>query len=219
MLTNLLKYKVSVIITVFNRKKRLIRAIKSVLNQTYKNYEVIIIDDGSTDGVEKIIFPILKANHNFKYIRHSNRHTVLSLNTGLKIAEGKFITFLDSDDEYAPDHLLKRINYFSKNKYLDLIHSPTSLIGKEEDFYIPDANNKNKLVHLNDCIIGATLFGKKEVFEKLDGFRKIFSYDSDFYKRAKKEFNVLEFNLPTYIYYRDSKDSVLTSMKNKMKNK
>ena len=216
---NLTKYKVSVILSVFNRKQKLIRAIKSILIQTFKNYELIIIDDGSTDAVEKILFPILKKHNNFKYIRHSNRHTVLSLNTGLKIAEGEFITFLDSDDEYSPEHLEKRVNFFKKNKKVDLIHSPALLEGDEKDFYVIDARNKKKLIHLNDCIIGATLFGKREVFFELGGFRKINSYDSDFFRRAKKKFNIEELNIPTYTYYRDSKDSVLTLIKKKLKNK
>jgi glycosyltransferase involved in cell wall biosynthesis len=210
---NLNKYKISVIVTVYNRRQKLLKAIESLLNQTYKNFEVIIIDDGSTDGVENILFPVLKKNVNFKYLRHSNRHTVLSLNTGLKLAEGEFITFLDSDDEYSPEHLSERIKYFNKNKKVDLIHSPASLIGEEKDFYVVDAKNKKKLIHLNDCIIGATLFGKKNVFINLDGFKKIYSYDSDFLNRAKNKYKIERFDNPTYIYHRDSGDSVLTLMK------
>ena len=216
--TNISKYKVSIILTVYNRKKKLIRAIKSVLKQTYKNYELIIIDDGSTDAVENILFPVIKKHDNIKYLRHSNRKTVLSLNTGLKLAEGKFITFLDSDDEYEPEHIEKRVDFFKKKKNADLIHSPALLKGNENNFYVIDARNKNKLIHLNDCIIGATFFGKKEVFLKLGGFRKIYSYDSDFYRRAKKKFRIEEIKIPTYIYHRDSKDSLLTTMKNKIIN-
>jgi len=216
---NLTKYKVSIILTVFNRKQKIIRAIKSILKQTFKNFELIIIDDGSTDEVEKILFPILKKHNNFKYIRHSNRHTVLSMNTGLKIAEGELITFLDSDDEYSPEHIEKRVDFFKKNKNVDLIHSPALLIGKEKDFYVVDARNKKKLIHLNECIIGATFFGKRYVFFELEGFRKIYSYDSDFFRRAKKKFNVEEIKIPTYIYHRDSKDSVVTLIKKKIINK
>ena len=213
MLTNLIKFKVSVILTVYNRKKKLIRALNSLLIQAYKNFEIIIIDDGSTDGIENILFPVLKFNNNIKYVRHSNRHTVLSLNTGIKIAEGEYITFLDSDDEYSPEHLETRVKYFRRNNKIDLIYSPATLKGNKKDFFVVDARNKNKLIHLTNCVIGATFFGKNFVFYKLDGFRKIFSYDSNFFKRAVKEFNVEKFDNPSYIYHRDSKDSVLTLMK------
>lgn len=210
---------ISVILPVYNRKKKLMRAVRSVLMQSIKNLELIIVDDGSTDGVEKILFPLLKKNRKIKYLRHSNRGTVLSLNAGIKLSEGKYITFIDSDDEYKKEHLKIRLDFLNANKNADLLHSNCTFIGKEKDMYVPDARNTNKLIHLSECIIGATFFGKKEVFEKLNGFKNIYSYDFEFYNRAKKKFNIVELNAPTYIYYRDSKDSVLTKMKQKIKSK
>lgn len=207
---------ISVILAVFNRKDKIKRAINSVLGQTFKNFELVIVDDGSTDGVEKYIFPLLKKYSNFKYIRHSNRNTALSLNAGLKISEGKYITFLDSDDEYKKEHLKIRFEFMEANRNADLLHSNCVFIGKEKDMYVPDARNQKKLIHLSKCIIGATFFGKKEVFGILNGFKNVYSYDSDFYNRAKKKFNIVKLDSPTYIYYRDSKDSVLTKMKNKI---
>jgi glycosyltransferase involved in cell wall biosynthesis len=208
--------KVSIIIPVYNRKNKIKKAIDSILKQTYKNWELIIVDDGSTDGLEKIIFPLLKKYSFIKYIRHSNRNTALSLNAGIKLSEGKFITFLDSDDEYENEHIKLRFEYFRKNKSVDLTHSNCTFIGIEDDMLVPDARNKNKLIHLGKCIIGATFFGKREVFEKLNGFKNVYSYDSEFYRRAKKQFNIVKLDAPTYVYYRNSKDSVLTKMKNKI---
>jgi len=165
------EFEVSIIIPVYNRKNKIKRAINSVLKQNYKNWELIIIDDGSTDGIENILFPVLKKYPNSKYIRHSNRNTALSLNSGIKISEGKYITFLDSDDEYKKEHLKLRVDFFKKNKDTDLIHSNCDFIGNEEDMYVPDAKNKKRLIHLTNCIIGATFFGNREVFEKLNGFK------------------------------------------------
>lgn len=210
------RIEISIILPVFNRKNKIKRAIKSALNQSFKNWELLIIDDGSTDDLEKYIFPLLKKYNNFKYLRHSNRGTALSLNSGINLAEGKFITFLDSDDEYEKKHLEHRINYFRKKKHTDIIHSNCKFVGKEEDMYVPDARNTKKLIHLKDCIIGATFFGKSEIFKALNGFKNTYSYDSEFHKRAKRKFKVDKIDCPTYIYYRDSKDSVLTKMKNKI---
>lgn len=209
------KIFVSVIITVYNRKNKIIRALNSVLNQTFKNFEIIIVDDGSTDGVEKILFPFLKKYDFIKYIRHSNRNTPFSLNTGIKIAEGDYITFLDSDDEYEKDHLDLRSYYFHRNPDVDLIHSTCKFIGKDNDFYVPDARNQKKLIHISKCIIGATFFGKKEAFG-FKGFKNSFGYDYEFYNRMKNKIKIKKLDYPTYIYYRDSKDSVLTKMKNKI---
>lgn len=208
--------KVSIILPVYNRRKLVKRAVLSILNQSYKNYEVIIVDDGSYDKVENYLFPVLKKHDNFKYVRHSNRKTPLSMNTGLKLAIGEFITFLDSDDEYEKDHLKHRINFFKKNNKVDLIYSSATIIGKEQDMLVPDARNTKKLIHLNECIIGATLFGRAEVFHKLNGFKNIYSYDYDFYNRAKRIYNVKKLDIPTYIYYRNTPDSVINLMKKEL---
>lgn len=215
MLTSKKKYKVSVIISLFNRKKFIKRAIDSVLAQSYKNFEIIIVDDGSTDKPEKIIFPLLQKKSRIKYIKHSNRGPALTLNEGMRLSSGDFITFLDSDDEYKKDHLKERIKYLAKNPKIDLTYSNAVIIGKEKDMYVPDARNKKKLIHLNDCIIGGTFFGKRKVFEELKGFRDIYAYDFDFHKRALKKFRIAKLDIPTYIYYRNTPDSLLTTLKNK----
>lgn len=216
MKTELSEIEISVILTIFNSRKFFRRALESVLNQSYTNFEIIIVDDGSTDGSETDLFPFLKKYEFIKYIRHSNRKHPLSLNTGILISSGKFITFLDSDDEYKPNHLKERFNYFLKNKNTDLIYSPAELIGIEDDMFVPDANDLKKLIHINNCIIGGTFFGRKEVFSSLNGFKNIYSHDSDFYKRACEVFKVEKFDLKTYIYYRDNPDSVISKLKNEM---
>ncbi|HLT24627.1 MAG TPA: glycosyltransferase family 2 protein [Ignavibacteria bacterium] len=206
---------VSVIIPLYNRRKYIISAVDSVLMQTYKNFEIIIVDDGSTDNVEKTLFPILKSHENIQYIRQSNSGPASALDKGIKIASGEYITFLDSDDEYKKDHIKKRINYFKNNPKTDLTYSTAEIIGKEEDMFVPDARNKKKLIHLNDCIIGGTFFGKIEVFQKLNGFKNIYAYDYDFFNRAKKKFKVVKLEMPTYIYNRNTPDSLLTNLKKK----
>jgi len=215
--TGLSEFEISVVLTIFNSRKFFRKALKSVLNQSYTNFEIVIVDDGSADGVETDLFPYLKKHDFMKYIRHSNRKHPLSLNTGILNSTGKFVTFLDSDDEYKPDHLKERINYFFKNKNTDLIYSPAELIGNEDDMFVPDANDLKKLIHINNCIIGGTFFGKKEVFLSLKGFRNIYSHDSDFYKRACDVFNVEKFDSKTYKYYRNNPDSVISKLKNEMK--
>jgi glycosyltransferase involved in cell wall biosynthesis len=190
------------------------RAINSVVKQTFKNYELIVVDDGSNDNVEEIIFPMLKEHDNFKYIRHSNRKTAYSLNAGILNTSGKYITFLDSDDEYMTEHLMTRVNYFKKHKKIDLIYSSATLVGDEKNFYVPDARDTSKKIHINDCVIGATFFGTKKVFEELKGFKNMYSYDSDFHTRAKKKFKVKKLDVPTYIYYRNHPESVINQFSN-----
>ena len=217
MLTGKKNYKVSVIISLYNRKRYVKRAIESVLDQSFKNFEIIIADDGSTDHPEKTIFPIMESNNNVTYIKHSNIGPALTLNAGMRISTGDYITFLDSDDEYKKDHLKKRVQFFTKSPKIDLTYSTATIIGSEKDMYVPDARNKSKLIHLDDCVIGGTFFGKRKVFEDLGGFKNVYAYDFDFYNRAVKKFNVVKLDLPTYIYHRDTPDSLLSALKKKRK--
>lgn len=208
---------VSVVLPVYNRRKLIVRAVESLLSQTFQNFELIIVDDGSTDNTFRNVFKLINYDYRIKYIRHSNRNTPLSLNSGINLSSGRLITFLDSDDEYSVNHLEQRVKLFSKNKDLELIYSGAFIIGSDEDMYVPDAGNPNKLIHLDKCVIGATLFGKEYVFRKIGGFRNVYSYDSDFVRRARRKFSVRKFDSATYIYHRDSKDSVLTQLKKSMK--
>jgi len=206
---------VSIIISVFNRSRLLKRAIKSLFDQSFKDFEVIVIDDGSNDKTYIYPLSIINEHSNVKYIKHSNRNTPLSLNTGIRLSSGKYVTFLDSDDEYSREHLEIRFNFLERNKSVDLIHSNASIIGNKEEMYIPDARNPSKLIHIKNCIIGATIFAKRNVFFEMKGFKNIYGYDYDFIKRCKKKFNVFKLEVPTYIYYRNSADSVLTKLKRK----
>ncbi|MBS1518923.1 MAG: glycosyltransferase family 2 protein [Bacteroidetes bacterium] len=212
-------YIVSVILTLFNSREFYRRALDSILNQSFRDIEIIIVDDGSTDGTESDLLPGIRHLENVKYLRHSNRKHALSLNSGILISSGKFITFLDSDDEYKPEHIQQRINYFNENIYIDLISTGADIIGKEEDMYVPDANDLNRLIHIKDCIMLGTLFGKREVFLDLKGFRDIYSHDSDFFKRAEEIFRTAFLESDTYVYYRNNPESVLAKLKKSIHDK
>ena len=90
---------VSVIIPTFNRAHLIGRAIKSVLNQTYQDFEIIVIDDGSTDNTGEIIRSF--TDKRIKYIKKYKKNKGISVarNIGIKVARGKYIALLDSDDE------------------------------------------------------------------------------------------------------------------------
>jgi len=96
---------VSVIMTVFNEEKNIERALNSLLAQTYKNIEVIIFDDCSTDNTIEVIEEFFSKNKDLKYVlvkKDKNVGTYYNKNEALDIAKGDFITFIDGDDEYLP---------------------------------------------------------------------------------------------------------------------
>jgi len=137
---------ITVITPTYNRANLLPRAIKSVLDQTYQNFELIIVDDGSTDNTEEVVRTFF--DERIKYFKHKKNKGVLGArNTGFKLAKGKYIAFLDDDDELFPEALeialSKFINFPSEKLKIicfDCIDVEKNKIcgeGKKEEGYIP----------------------------------------------------------------------------------
>jgi hypothetical protein len=100
--------------------------------------------------------------------------------------------------------------------YADLIASTSqTIVDNEADYYIPDRLDKSKVIHVDDCILFATLFGKKEVFIN-NKFYNMYASDANFYERVAEKYIVKKVNLRTYIYYRNIPNSTCAKLKNSM---
>lgn len=106
---------VSVVMTAYNTEQYIEEAILSILNQTYNNFELIIIDDGSTDGTLDIIMKYAKIDNRIIVITRKNIGLAQSLNDGIKIARGEYIARMDSDDVCASDRFEKQVNYLNEH--------------------------------------------------------------------------------------------------------
>ena len=111
---------ISVIIPTYNRKNTLPRAVESVLNQTYKPVEIIIVDDGSTDGTKEWFSEMYPLVH---YIYQVNSGVSSARNTGINSASGDWIALLDSDDERLPDKLEIQVKLLQNNAELRFCHT------------------------------------------------------------------------------------------------
>ncbi len=107
---------ISVIIPAYNAEKYLARAVNSVLAQTYSNFELLIIDDGSTDQTLSICESLRQNDARIKFVKNKHEGLVNSRNTGISLSKGEYITFLDSDDEYEPEFLHKMLIGITENK-------------------------------------------------------------------------------------------------------
>jgi len=104
---------VSIIIPSYNREKLIIKALNSIFAQTYQDFEILIIDDASTDNTKEVIDQL--NNNKVKYFRlEKNSGQCIARNYGIKRATGKYIAFLDSDDEWLPDKLSSQLECFEK---------------------------------------------------------------------------------------------------------
>ncbi|MFM6154726.1 MAG: glycosyltransferase family 2 protein, partial [Sphaerospermopsis kisseleviana] len=103
---------VSVIIPVYNGDRHLAQAIESVLNQTYQPFEVIVVDDGSTDNSANVACSYKEVH----YLYQPNQGVAVARNTGISQARGEFIAFLDQDDLWTPDKLTVQVDYLLKHE-------------------------------------------------------------------------------------------------------
>ena len=161
---------ISVVLPTYNRALDLKKAIDSVLIQTYPHFELIVVDDGSSDETMQMMETI--KDERILFIRQQvNKGAAASRNTGIRASKGKYVAFLDSDDTWHPDKLEKQYQLLSKSEssvggcvtYYDLIY-PNRIINRQipiqKDFY------KQSLLGCN-LSPGSTLMFKKECLEKI----------------------------------------------------
>ena len=203
---------ISVLMSVYNTEFYLVkRAIDSVLNQDYPSFELIIIDDGSkSESTGTLLNYIQKHEEKITYLRHKNCGQAQSINKAIKISEGKYISIIDADDEYKPNHLSSCLKAMQGN---DLIATHTeTIVDCFEDYFVPDKHDNNTNIHVDDCILFATLFGKVEVFKNIP-FKNMYAADSDFYEQASEQYQVNKLPIRTYIYYRNHQNSITANLK------
>ncbi|HBC34103.1 MAG TPA: glycosyl transferase [Marinobacter adhaerens] len=121
---------VSVITPTYNRARFLPAAVASVLSQTFGDFELIIVDDGSEDNTPDVLKPFF-ADRRVRYVYQENQGQSHARNLALKQATGDFIAFLDSDDVWAPDKLEKQLAVFRANSEVDIVHGDEAIINEQ----------------------------------------------------------------------------------------
>ena len=197
----------SIIIPTFNRAHLLSRAIESVLAQDFSDWEMIVVDDGSSDNSGDIVRLFSDVDLRINYHFSANQGAAAARNLGASFASGKYFTFLDSDDEYLPGHLTKRAEIISAQPAIELLHGGVEIIG---DTMVADRFDPSQLIPISDCVIGGTFFIRRDLFKRLGGFADIpYGDDNDFFTRASELGALIEkVDLPTYRYYRTEADSI-----------
>ena len=158
--------KVSVLMPAYNAQDYIAESIESILNQTFKDFELIIINDGSKDDTPKIVKKYAEKDKRIKFVNHKkNRGLIAVLNEGMDIAKGEYIARMDSDDISLPDRLKKQVKYLDK-------HTDVSLVGSSIEFF-PIYNKwdvlaEPKLFDLlrGNCFAHPTVMLRKSDFDK-----------------------------------------------------
>jgi glycosyltransferase involved in cell wall biosynthesis len=197
----------SVVLCTFNRARLVRRAIESVLTQSFKDWQLLIIDDGSTDHTQDIVQEYIARDPRIMYSFASNQGPAMARNRGIMFSAGRYITFIDSDDEYLSHHLASRHELLQTRPEIDLLHGGLEIIG---DPFVADMHDATKQIHISDCYAGGTFFIKRQLAKSLGGFRDlVYGDDSDFARRAIAQGAIVQkTDLSTYRYYRTEQDSL-----------
>jgi len=192
---------ISIILPTYERATHLDRCIASVVNQTYWDWELMVVDDGSRDATFGVVKPWLDRDPRMTYCYHQNQGAGLARNLGLRWAQGEYITFIDSDDRYLAEHLASRWQWLQDHPGVDMIQGGLLL---PEEVWVMDYYQPDRWINLRECVVCPTFFGKRHVFEALGGFKPLpYGEDTDLWERASQQFQVASIRDPqTYVYTR-----------------
>lgn len=207
---------VSIILPTYNRLTLLKRAIKSVKSQAYRNWQLIIINDGSADGTSEYLKSI-DSDKRIKILNHKHTGVVPSAK-GIKVAIGEIITFLGDDDYYKPNHLKKIVPIFTKDQSWMIVHGIPKVIGAK---MVTNIHPPHKLISINKCILGGTLFVRSEVIKKIKLLPEK-KYGNDYFLHNKiinLGYRCHKINMPSYIYDRRGDDSITKNRQSKVNKK
>jgi len=195
------KPKISVIMSVYNGEKYLNKAIESTLTQTFRDFEFIIVDDGSTDSSLRII-------ESYKDERIILRKNIInigltkSLNRALRMAKGEYIARQDADDISLPNRLKEQFIQFENNPDLALLGTGSYLINEQGGILrkeIPLKNPKTALNKHNQFVHGSVMF-RKEIINELGAYNTLFRYSQDYelWLRIAKHYQIANITHPLY---------------------
>lgn len=178
--------KVSVIIPTYNSKKFLCAAIDSVLSQSYDNYEIVVVDDGSTDNTQQLMNEYI-GNNKIRYIRQRNRGVSAARNLGATKSDGIYLCFLDSDDLFLKDNLRQKAKILDEDADICLVHADVQMIS-EEGNVLNEFNRGlsgyglyKELLLWQRCVVPApsSVMIRRDVFNKAGGWDENLSTAAD----------------------------------------
>lgn len=193
--------KISVIIPVYNSSKTIGNTLNSIKNQTFLPFEVIIIDDGSTDNSVDVIFDFINSNItlDIQLIKKENGGVSSARNAGIRIAQGDWIALLDSDDEWLPNKLERQIEVINKNSEIDFLGTNRNgecfetILWKKLSHL---TKISPKLLMVKFIFVVPTIIFKKEIISTIGYFDETQKYaeEGNYFIRITQKFNCFLLN-------------------------
>lgn len=196
---NMNKPKISVLMPVYNAEKYLREAIESILNQTFKDFEFIIINDASTDSSKKII--IFYKDQRIKYFENThNLGVAKTLNKGLELATAKYIARMDADDISSPQRLAIEYGQIIKDNNIALVASSYETIDQHGKYIytVNDVSSAEEIFYtlqFRNCLGHPTvIFNKEIILREFHGYKNCQAEDYDLWLRVSKKYKISKIN-------------------------
>lgn len=219
-----IKPTISVILPTYNRAEYIKDAVESIKNQTYSNWELIIVDDGSTDDTEKIVSGCM--DDKIKYFQRTHQGANNSRNFGIKQATGEFITLMDSDDISLPQRLEKSLQVFQDNPNIDVVYTEYQICDADLNVIsnVQHSRKWSKEEYLNRefNVAGGTFLMRRYVFDKVGLYDLHYenAFDFDWILRAdEKGMNFVYIPEPLLSYRRHSDNQLAGNKKSHQQHK
>lgn len=219
--------KVSIIMPCYNSEKYIEKAIQSVLDQTYRNFELIIIDDNSTDKTEEIIKNFVKNDFRIIYYKKNEKDKGIaeSMNIGIQMSRGKYITRMDSDDIIIPEKIFRQVQFLDKNEDYGICSVNIAMMDKLGNVYNENVYPEQKVpsewtflwtnpVPNAPCMYRASIIKENNIsFSKLKT-----AEDYDFLGKFIELTKIHMINLPLYYYRYNEKSTYNNNINETFKN-
>jgi glycosyltransferase involved in cell wall biosynthesis len=200
--------KVSIIIPVYDGEKYIREAVDSALNQTYKDFEIIVIDDGSKDNTPNIFETY---GSKIKWKSQENKGQAFAINEGINMAEGKYLAYLDADDVCLPERFENQVKYLDEHPNVGLVYSDRYQINENgETQRIMKSQPPDNFVLLQDsCIPRSAVMHKRECLDAVGSFDESItgSDDWDMWIRISEKFEMGYISKPL-VKYRVHKENI-----------
>jgi glycosyltransferase involved in cell wall biosynthesis len=181
--------------------------MRSVLAQTTPAWQLVVVDDGSTDHTREVLEEFRRRDERIVVVQQKNRGLAAARNVGIRVTEGDAVAFLDSDDEYLPDHLEWRMRYLERRPSVAMVYGGLIVRGPKEKQYVVDLEDRRRKIHVSRCYVGGTFMVRRDVLQKVGGFRPIaFGEDFDLVRRIERRYRVEKVAKKSYVYFCDTVD-------------
>ncbi len=213
---------VSVLIPTYNRAARLMAAVKSVQAQTYGAWELIVVDDASTDTTQEVMHDLSAADARIKYVRFDlNQGQSAARNRAAELAAGKYLAFLDSDDEWLPEKLAQQVSFFeSQSETVALTYSGAYFRNASEGTtrikHAVDSGDLHEKELLYNPVGGPSrVMVRTSVFKQVGGFDVSFRSheDWDLWIRISETWSIAALDVPLIVYIESSDSMTLDPAK------